>query len=128
MRVEEKNAQQVHDLVERMGPTHPHLKDLLKVWDFRDNEGRLKYQVLYDQPYTGVNHLRIVGASRDTLAHNYMDMQEIKNKIWGLEVVAVEIFPAQSQFKDGSNTYHLWTWPGLAETAPNLKNLYTYAK
>lgn len=109
--------------------THPHLKNLLNVWevwmDDKDLSSLPDYYVMYDEPGDGVRHLRIQGALKETL-HNWMDMQEIKNKIWGPETVAVEVYPAASQFKDGSNTYHLWTWPDIK--VPNLLTLYEYAQ
>lgn len=129
----EHDEQYVRRMVEGLG--HPHLKGLLKCWNIFKADtidehtwGILyDYFAMYDEPAPGVRHLRVQAWGKEPI-HSWMDMQEIKNLLWGNETVAVEIYPAASQFKDGSNTYHLWTWPGLAEVAPNLLTLYTYAQ
>ena len=125
------------EFVARMvdGLGYPHLKGLLRAWfvskatsyDEVDIEIQYDYLVLYDEPTPNFRHFRIIGRDKKPI-HNWMDMQEIKNVIWGEEVVAIEVFPAHSQFKDGSNTYHLWTWDGLKEQVPNLLKLYTYSE
>jgi hypothetical protein len=56
--------------------------------------------------------------------HNFMDIQEIKNLVFGTDCIAVEIYPKQRDFINGSNTYHLWTWDGII--VPNLKELPRY--
>ena len=47
-----------------------------------------------------------------------MYLQEIKNDLFGKDVIAIEVYPKQDQFWDGSNTYHIWTWKTLE--VPNL--------
>lgn len=68
-------------------------------------------------------HLKITRADGKPI-HNYMDMQKIKNCVLGNDCFAVEVYPAQSELVDGSNTYHLWTWEGIE--VPNLKNMPKY--
>lgn len=126
MKYKEWSEENVRRMVEGLG--YPHLKGLLKAWYFfKDrevNEFAGDYFVMYDEPAPGVRHLRIQGGGKEVL-HNWMDMQDIKNTLWGEDTVAIEVYPAQSQFKNGSNTYHLWTWPGIE--VPNLLTLYKYS-
>jgi hypothetical protein len=98
--------------------THPHLSAVSKCWQTEDG----KYDILFDE--VGVfKHLR-VSRIDDQPIHDFMDMQEIKNDLWGEDVIAVEVYPRQIDFKNGSNTYHLWTWDNIA--VPNLAQLYKY--
>lgn len=99
--------------------THPHLKHVTKCWQTTDG----KYDILYDC-VNGYEHLRVRRIDDEPI-HNYMDLQEIKNDLLGEDVVAVEIYPRKADFKNGSNTYHIWTWAKLAP--PNLAELYNYA-
>jgi len=98
--------------------THPHLKNIVEYWRTEDDI----YEVLVDYPdkYT---HLRIYRVDGRPI-HNYMDLFNIKNDILGREIEAIEIYPKLSNFKDGSNTYHIWAWKELQ--IPNLLDLYTY--
>ena len=98
--------------------THPHLVHVTKCWETTDG----KYSILYDK-VNGYEHLRVSRVD-DKPIHNYMDLQEIKNDLFGDDVVAVEIYPRKSDFTDGSNTYHLWAW---AHRTPNLAEIYKYA-
>lgn len=98
-------------------PNYPHLKNVTKYFEADD-----KYQVLYDE-INGFKHLRIRRFDDKPIC-NFMDMQEIKNHLLGKDIVAIQIFPKQDDFVDGSNTYHLWTLGDV--TLPNLKDLYTY--
>ena len=91
-----------------------------KCWQTTDG----KYDILYDE-IGGFRHLRISRID-DQPIHNFMDMQEIKNDLWGPDIVAVEIYPRQCDFVNGSNTYHLWTWQDIYDIIPNLKNLFAY--
>lgn len=98
--------------------THPHLKYVSKCWQTMDG----KYDILYDK-VDGYTHLRIQRIDNKPI-HNYMDLQEIKNDLLGNDVIAIEIYPAQKDFKNCSNTYHIWTWKGIE--APNLSKIYKY--
>ena len=100
--------------------THPHLASVTKYWQSKDK----KYEVMFDE-INGFKHLRIRRFDNKPI-RNFMVIQEIKNDLLGKDVIAVEIFPKQSDFIDGSNTYHLWTWDGIS--VPNLKELYQYKK
>lgn len=95
---------------------HPHLKHVTKYWEVGE-----KYQVLYDGA-SGFKHLR-VRRFDDKPICDFMDLQEIKNNFFGEWIVAVQVFPKQEDFVDGSNTYHLWVVEG---ELPNLKTLYEY--
>ena len=98
--------------------THPHLKHVSKCWQTEDGV----YDIMFDE-VNGFKHLRIRRID-DQPIHNYMDLQKVKNDLWGNYIVAVEIYPDQSKFKNGSNTYHLWTWEGII--VPDLNDLYKY--
>ena len=98
--------------------TRPHLCAVSKCWQTEDG----KYDILFDE-VGGFKHLRISRIDNKSI-HNFMDMQEIKNDLWGEDTVAVEVYPKQHDFKNGSNTYHLWTWNNIM--VPNLAELYKY--
>ena len=97
---------------------HPHLSGVTKCWQTTDG----MYDILFDK-VGKYQHLRISRIDGKPI-HNFMDMQEIKNDLWGEVTAAVEVYPAQKDFKDGSNTYHLWTWEEIS--VPNLNELYRY--
>jgi hypothetical protein len=40
--------------------------------------------------------------------HDWRHMQRIKNELFGPEVEAVELYPAESRLVDTANQYHLW--------------------
>lgn len=44
-------------------------------------------------------------------AHDWRDMQRIKNEICGYERTAVEIYPPMSNLVDTCNQFHLWVYP-----------------
>ena len=48
------------------------------------------------------------------------ELQEIKNVALGEEVIAIEIYPAQSQLVNLKNVRHLWV---LSCNLPNLKKM-----
>jgi hypothetical protein len=98
--------------------SHPHLKHISKCWASKDGE----YHILFDE-IKGYKHLRISRKDKKPV-HNWMDIQQIKNDILGVDVIAIEIYPKQAEFINGSNTYHIWTWEGIS--VPNLAELYEY--
>lgn len=100
--------------------THPHLKFVTKCWQTTNGI----YDILYDE-INGYKHLRIYRTDKKPV-RNYMDLLEIKNDLLGKETIAIEVYPKLSDFKNGSNTYHIWTWVGI--NVPNLANLYKYNK
>lgn len=97
---------------------YPHLSKVSMCWQTTDGV----YDILFDK-IKEYRHLRISRIDRKPI-HNYMDMQEIKNDLWGEDTIAIEVYPKQENFKNGSDTYHLWTWEGIE--VPNLMELYTY--
>lgn len=52
---------------------------------------------------------------------SWKDKQEIKNKIFGKEALAIEVFPPESQLVDEVNAYHLWILHDLHDWPFNLK-------
>lgn len=44
---------------------------------------------------------------------SWRDLQRIKNAFWGVEAMAWEAFPPESELVDTSNQYHLWSIDGL---------------
>jgi len=100
---------------------NPHLKFVTKGWITNDR----KYFIYYDE-IGKFKHLRITVCGIDPV-HNYMDLFQIKNDLFGENVQAIEVYPKKSDFIYGtSHTYHLWTWEDI-ET-PNLMELYEYFK
>ena len=100
--------------------THPHLKNVTRCWKTKDGV----YNILYAR-VSNYEHLRIRRID-DQPIHSYMDLQEIKNDILGEDTVAIEIYPKQTDFKNGSNTYHIWACPDFQDNIPNLEQLYDY--
>lgn len=47
----------------------------------------------------------------DSTEIKWSEKQEIKNKIFGKNYVAVEVFPADDDLVDEANMYHLWVLP-----------------
>lgn len=88
---------------------------------FKDTSNTYECIVCRVDKYT---HLKIHRID-DRPVHNYLDFQKIKNGLLGEEVVAVEVYPKQSDFKDGSHTYHIWTWEGIQ--TPNLAAMPKYS-
>jgi hypothetical protein len=96
---------------------YPHLKNGSC---YRTGDGIYEMVLNKIDKYT---HLRIHRVD-DAPVHDFMDLYEIKNRILGEDVIAVEAYPKKSDFKNGSHTYHLWTWDNI-ET-PNLSNFPKY--
>ena len=69
-----------------------------------------------------MTQLSIKDHQRSVRAHDWRDMQQIKNEICGLERTAVEVFPPMSRILDTSNQFHLWVYP----EGHNLEFGYTY--
>jgi hypothetical protein len=100
--------------------THPFYKYVSKCWQTDDGV----YDILFDK--IGIYwRLRIRRIDNQPI-HDYMDLLTIKNDLWGHEVIAIEVYPKMSSFKNGSNTYHLWTWVKIK--TPDLSVLYEYLK
>ena len=55
--------------------------------------------------------LSIRNAKNTHHAHDWRDMQMIKNEICGEERTAVEIYPPMSKLVDTCNQFHLWVYP-----------------
>jgi hypothetical protein len=47
----------------------------------------------------------------DSTEVTWSEKQEIKNKIFGVNYVAIEVYPKQDELVDGANMYHLWILP-----------------
>ena len=97
---------------------YPQLEHVTKHWQSQNGE----YRILYDE-VQGFKHLRIRRLDNQPI-RDYMILQEIKNDLLGIDVIAVEVFPKDSDFVNNSHTYHLWTWTGI--TVPNLTELYRF--
>lgn len=59
---------------------------------------------------TGVCHLSIKRTDKRP-AHDWRDLQSIKNEVMGPEREAIEIYPAESRLHDNSDQTHLWVMP-----------------
>lgn len=89
-----------------------------------------RYQVLVNHfeipaPFGHCIHLSI--KTRDKSAwHDWRDYQRIKNELVGIEVEAVEVYPAESRLMDTANQFHLWCFPNIA--FPDNRFPFGYAK
>lgn len=61
-----------------------------------------------NESFPDLVHLSIRRHDRSVIAHDWRDMQRIKNEIVGPECEGVEMFPAESRMVDTSNQFHLW--------------------
>lgn len=57
-----------------------------------------------------VIHLEIAREDEQAI-HNWMDLQDIKNYLFGPERVAIEVYPAASRLVNAQHAYHLWVLP-----------------
>ena len=52
----------------------------------------------------------------------WLDLQTVKNEVWGEDAVAFEMYPPQSQVVNGGSTEfhfrHLWRWPDWPNIRP----------
>lgn len=102
--------------------THPHLYRVDTA--FIVNEKYLVYLNITGRDDELV-HLRIRRLD-DKPITNFAFLQEVKNKLLGENVVAIQVFPKTEDYIDNSNTYHLFVVQEFE--APNLKKLYFYRK
>lgn len=94
----------------------------------------------YEMPIT---QLSIKNNHNNHLAHDWRDLQRIKNEICGEEKEAVEVYPAMSRMVDTSNQFHLWVFMDKApiilgwkegmvlesqEEADEISHLYDFGK
>lgn len=69
------------------------------------------YQVKLRGPNAaGWQCLSIKRVDREPI-HDWRDLQEIKNIIWGPGVEAVELYPCEARRVDSANQYFLWSNP-----------------
>lgn len=61
------------------------------------------------------NHHLVISNADESARHDWREFQRIKNEIWGPEVEAVELYPAESRLVDPSNAYYLWRNPKAAK-------------
>ena len=57
-----------------------------------------------------MKHLSIKNHQNNHFAHDWRDLQRIKNEICGDEKEALEVYPAMSRLVDNSNQFHLWVF------------------
>lgn len=63
-----------------------------------------------DSDWGCIDHL-IIRRHDQGLIFPWADLQRIKDELMGVDRVAVEVFPAQSQLVDDANCRHLWVLP-----------------
>jgi hypothetical protein len=103
----------------------PHLKNIKKCWQTDDGV----YDILYEdvKADNGIIYAHLLIQRIDGKPiRSYMDLQEIKNDLFGEDIPAVEIFPKKDDLCNGSNTSHLWAWKDIE--IPNLVNITGYSK
>lgn len=69
-----------------------------------------RYLVMVAPREGGVLQL-LVQRTDGTAKRSWQDLQAIKNDIAGHEAVAIELFPAEAEVKDGAHVSHLWVLP-----------------
>jgi hypothetical protein len=95
-----------------------HLKGVTNIWEV-DNE----FKVMLDETQE-FKHLRISRLDNSDSPIGFHTLQSIKNKVWGKNCQAIQVYPSNSDLIDYGNTTHLWTYDGI--DTPNLKELYSY--
>ena len=104
---------------------YPHLKDVKKCYIATFLEKEL-YVIHIANPKKGLTHLRIRRLDRLPI-NNWELIQSIKNDLLGVDSIAIEIYPKESELINFGPTRHIWTWDNIEDFAlPNLKELYTY--
>jgi hypothetical protein len=63
------------------------------------------------QAWSMLVHLSIKRHDKSHEAHDWRDMQRIKNELIGPECEGFEMFPAESRVIDTSNQYHMYVFP-----------------
>ena len=61
------------------------------------------------------NHHLVISNNDQSARHDWREFQRIKNEIWGPEVEAVELYPAESRLVDPSNAFFLYRHPNAAK-------------
>ena len=59
----------------------------------------------------GFLHVSLRNRANTAWAHDWRDLQRIKNEIAGPEREACELYPAESRLVDEANQFHLWVLP-----------------
>jgi hypothetical protein len=54
------------------------------------------------------------------IENHWATIQQIKNEVFGKEVVAIEYFPAESQLIDHHNIYWIWIFPDGVLPMPSV--------
>ncbi len=76
-----------------------------------------QYQVMVDRrPHHGfagfiIWHLSIKRLDREPI-HDWRDLQEIKKRLCGADVEAIELYPNEARVVDTANQYHLFAFMG----------------
>lgn len=97
---------------------YPHFKYAEKCW-ITDN---FQFEILLNN-IDSYTHIKIHDR-KDKKINDFYIFQNIKNLVLGKEEIAIQIYPKESDLKDGSNTYHLWTWDNIK--IPNLAKIKRY--
>lgn len=79
---------------------------------------------VYPPDSNGVGHVSVQRKDRAP-ARDWRELQQIKNDIFGAERVAVEIYPAESNLVDITNTTHLWVLPEGQDLGFGMKGRVT---
>ena len=112
----DENALKMHiENVTKMNETSdvsPLSQDALKIPEAMYVNSRYVVQVYDASEQLGIpmKHLSIRNNENNHMAHDWRDLQRIKNEICGEEKEAIELYPAMSRMVDTSNQYHLWVF------------------
>ena len=104
-----KNYTKVVDSINSMKPNGEKPQPIPKaVWE---NSRYLVQEYDVSEEYgIPITWLSIKNTHNNHLAHDWRDLQRIKNEICGEEKEAVEVYPAMSRMVDTSNQFHLWVF------------------
>ncbi len=78
---------------------------------FRNN--RYTITINDNEPTTAGNaiHCYIQRHGNVVIPNHWSEIQKIKNELFGLEAMAIEYYPAESELLDTHNIYHIWVFP-----------------
>ncbi len=74
---------------------------------------RFTVMVYDNSPVTTGTAIRVMVQKHDDtpILNHWKEMQNIKNKIFGSEVTAIEYYPAESKLVNDHNIYWMWIFP-----------------
>lgn len=82
--------------------------DTYSVWVYR---GKQVDQFVKDKSWKGhIDYMSVKRIDKKPI-HDWRDLQDMKNELFGKDREAIEIYPAEDRLVDLANQYHLWVMP-----------------